>query len=274
MDVLSAEKLCQDSVDFLLEVWSPELGLFPYSTSVRGSAYVNDYRRPAADRYTVNTLLGLQQAASRWILGRSRSCRRSPTASSSADSSDLTSPADLGLLLVLLREDHDVVTYRRRGARPTAARRLEQVGGQTRPPDAQLGPLGAFSCCAIESEAEPGAHAVFRAISESFVDETSDLARHSVRLYRRWLVSFGSTVYFLRAMHEYAALTGDERAEALFENGVRKMVAQPGPERGMAVALQRPQGRPDRVLPGLRGASGRDGDALPLAGARSRDGRG
>ena len=42
-------------------------------------------------------------------------------------------------------------------------------------------------------------------------------------------MSFGSTVYFLRAMHEYAALTQNDRAEALFENGVRKMVHNQGP---------------------------------------------
>ena len=102
---MSADNLCQDSVDFLLEVWSPELGLFPYSTSVRGGAYVNDYSRPAVDRYTVNTLLGLQEPASAGFLDDGE-------LSSLTDRflerrfQDLTSLADLGLLLVLLKEDH------------------------------------------------------------------------------------------------------------------------------------------------------------------------
>ena len=227
MTVLSAEKLCQDSVDFLLEVWSPELGLFPYSTSVRGSAYVNDYRCPAADRYTVNTLLGLQEAATAGFLDESE-------LSSLTDRflerrfQDLTSLADLGLLLVLLREDH-ASEYRSQALdrllRVAMSKSVSRLDVQT----LSWMLWGLSAAAASTSEARPGADAVFRAISENFVDETSNLARHSVRQYRRWLVSFGSTVYFLRAMHEYAALTGNDRAEALFENGVRKMVANQGP---------------------------------------------
>jgi len=227
VDALSARGLCQESVDFLLEVWSPELGLFPYSTSVRGGSYVNDYRRPAADRYTVNTLLGLQQAAAAGLLDES-------AVSALVDRflercfHNLTSPSDLGLLLVLLRKEQ-TSPYRRE-----ALDRLVRLASSEGTGKLDLQTLGwvlwGLSTAAPSSpEAEPGAHAVFRTISDGFVDKTSDLARHSVRLYRRGLVSFGSTVYFLRAMHEYAALTGDERAVALFENGVRRMVDNQGP---------------------------------------------
>jgi hypothetical protein len=227
VNTLSARELCQESVDFLLEVWSPELGLFPYSTSVRGSAYVNDYRRPAADRYTVNTLLGVQEAARAGLLDV-RELSSLVERFLERCFHNLTSPADLGLLLVLLREEQ-TSPYRRdaldRLARLTAGKAAGKLDLQT------LGWVlwGLSTAAPSNPEAEPGAHAVFHAISDGFVDKATDLARHSVRLYRRGLVSFGSTVYFLRAMHEYAALTGDTRAEALFENGVRRMVDNQGP---------------------------------------------
>jgi hypothetical protein len=224
---LSARALCQESVDFLLEVWSPELGLFPYSTSVSDGLYVNDYRRPAADRYTVNTLLGLQEASGVGLL---------PERDSSALVErflercfhNLTSPSDLGLLLVLLR-DQQASTDRRE-----ALERLVDLATSKGAGKLDLQTLGwmlwGLSVAASTSrEAERAAQAVFQVISGGFVDPSSDLARHSVRLYRRGLVSFGSTVYFLRAMHEYAALSDDTRAEALFENGVRRMVHNQGP---------------------------------------------
>lgn len=227
MNALSARELCQESVDFLLKVWSPEQGLFPYSTSVRGGTYVSDYRRPAADRYTVNTLLGLQEAARAGLLDHR-------TLSSYVECfldrcfHNLTSPADLGLLLVLLRDEY-TSRYRRE-----ALVRLVQVANSESVGKRDLQTLGwvlwGLSVVApLSPEAERAARSVFDAISNGFVDKASDLGRHSVRLYRRGLVSFGSTVYFLRAMHEYAALTGSARAEALFENGVQRMVHNQGP---------------------------------------------
>jgi hypothetical protein len=227
VNALSARGLCQESVDFLLEVWSPELGLFPYSTSVCGSSYVNDYRRPAADRYTVNTLIGLQEAARAGLLDE-RELSSLVERFLERCFHNLTSASDLGLLLVLLREEQ-ASPYRREALERLARLATSKAAGKL---DLQtLGwVLWGLSVAAPTSpEAEPGAHAVFQAISDAFVDEASDLARHSTRLYRRGLVSFGSTVYFLRAMHEYAALTGDARAEALFENGVRRMVENQGP---------------------------------------------
>jgi hypothetical protein len=227
MDTPSARYLCQNSVDFLLEVWSPELGLFPYSTSVRVGEYVNDFRRPAADRYTINTLLGLEEASRAGFLDASEF-------SSLVERflelrfADLTSIADVGLLLVLLRE-HQGDRYR-----GEALDRLVRVATDGAAAKLDLQTLGwmLWGLCAAapsSADAERAAHEVFRTISTSFVDEASQLARHSVRLYRRGLVSFGSTVYFLRAMHEYAALTADARAEELFESGVRKMVRNQGP---------------------------------------------
>src|SRR6185437_13997743 len=51
-----------DAHAFLDDVWSTELGLFPYSTSVVDGSYVNDFRLQGSIRYTVNSLLGLKRA--------------------------------------------------------------------------------------------------------------------------------------------------------------------------------------------------------------------
>jgi hypothetical protein len=223
----SASHLCQSSVDFLLEVWSPELGVFPFSTRVRGGEYVNDYRQPAADRYTINTLLGLEEASRAGFLDDSEFASLVERFLE-LRFADLTSIADIGLLLVLLREG------RAHRYRQEALDRLVRMATGPTAGKLDLQTLGWILwglCAAAPSSpaAERGAHDVFRTISSNFVDGASQLARHSVRLYRRGLVSFGSTVYFLRSMHEYAALTGDKSAEALFENGVRKMVGNQGP---------------------------------------------
>ena len=227
MSTASAGHLCQSSVDFLLDVWSPELGLFPYSTSISAGEYVNDFRRPAADRYTINTLLGLEEAAGAGLLDTSEFSRLVEQFLE-LRFADLTSIADVGLLLVLLKEHGTDVSRRE------ALGRLVRLAtdGAIATHDIQTLSWALWGLCAAapsSADAERAAHDVFKTISTKFVDDVSQLARHSVRLYRRGLVSFGSTVYFLRAMHEYAALTADKRAEELFENGVRTMVRNQGP---------------------------------------------
>jgi hypothetical protein len=77
--------------------------------------------------------------------------------------------------------------------------------------------------------AEAAAHELFERMLADYVDPGTGLPRHSLRPYRRGIVSFGSLVYFLRALHETAETFGDERAERLFREGVASAIAMQGP---------------------------------------------
>ncbi len=67
-------------------------------------------------------------------------------------------------------------------------------------------------------------------IVTELVDPGTGLPRHSGARYRRNVVSFGSLVYFLRAMHEAAVGLGDDRAQRLFERGVARAISFQGPQ--------------------------------------------
>jgi hypothetical protein len=219
--------LLEHSTTFLRETWSSDEGLFPFSTSLVDGQYVNDYEHHLSLRYTVNTLLGLKEAAAhggadpedvrtmteRFLTRRSR---------------DMTSPADFGLLLVLLRDELD---------RPEARAALERVAEIAR--RGSSGDLSVqdlawmlWGACEANRAGAEGTDETARLLNQriqsDYVDGASGLARHSTKRYRSRIVSFGSSVYFLRAMREYAKTTGDESAARLFSGGVRTMVGLQG----------------------------------------------
>jgi hypothetical protein len=77
--------------------------------------------------------------------------------------------------------------------------------------------------------AEDTARAIFAAVRRDFVSRKSGLPRHTTSRYRRDIVSFGSLVYFLRAMHEFALTFDDRSAAELFEAGVARALVFQGP---------------------------------------------
>ena len=83
---------------------------------------------------------------------------------------------------------------------------------------------GLCAAAAGSRAAERAAHDLFELLQREFVDPRSLLPRHSASRLRRTAVSFGAIVYFLRSVHGYARLTGDTRAEAQFESGVRRVI--------------------------------------------------
>jgi hypothetical protein len=230
MGEFSAATLCRTSAAFLYDVYSPELALFPYSTSVVDGAYVNDYRLQGAIRYTINTLLGLQQAGEAGLLPTGTS---PPAALVEAFLErrwhDVRSPADLGLALVLLRQSQrgDAV-----GGAVGELHAIVASGAHTTLHVQDLCWMlwGLTATAPDDDRAEHAARAVYRTIVAERVDPNSSLPRHSLSRYRRGFVSFGAIVYFLRAMSEYAALTGEDHARSLFDQGVRTMMANQGPQ--------------------------------------------
>jgi hypothetical protein len=220
--------LREESVSFLEKVYRPDAALFPFSTSVESGRYVNDYGPPETLRYTINTLLGLQQSARTDVGPEPERVRAMVDSFLERQYANITSYADLGLLLVLLQDRPE--DSRARDALRRIADAIASGGARVLNMQALGWMLWGLTAVAhTEASAELSAAALFRLIKHEFVAPGSLLPRHSVRAYRRRLVSFGATVYFLRAMSEYAALTGDESARALFEDGVRRMIDIQGP---------------------------------------------
>jgi hypothetical protein len=217
-------------VRHLTAVRDESSALFPYSTRLVDGRYVNDYGHPDAIRYTINSLLGLSAIARAGNHG--------------VDSNDIMAMieefldrqeprvvtcADAGLLMLLLVE-HGLPNSGLAGVW------LERVGGRASDPrslNMQDLAWALWGACAATraglAGAEEMASAIFAAVRRDFLSTSSGLPRHTTNRYRRDIVSFGSLVYFLRAMHEFALTFDDRSAAELFEAGVRRALAIQGP---------------------------------------------
>jgi hypothetical protein len=78
---------------------------------------------------------------------------------------------------------------------------------------------------ASEARAERLAHALFDLIRDEFVHPDSGMPRHTVERYRAHMVSFGSTVYFLRALYEYGETFASAQARELFHACLSRVLA-------------------------------------------------
>jgi hypothetical protein len=78
---------------------------------------------------------------------------------------------------------------------------------------------------AHESRGRTLAHHAFDIIRDRYVHPETGLPRHSLRRYRAHTVSFGSIVYFLRAMHQYARAFDSDAARLLFAAGAERTLA-------------------------------------------------
>jgi hypothetical protein len=220
------------SVSLLASMYRPGDALFPFSTRLGARGLEHTFEHPHTIRYTINTLLGVQRAAQSgaddpFLQGTDGMVDRLLE----LHLGETGNPADLGLLLLLLAEggrDEALLSELVRRIRGTAER---TPAGSFTIQDLSWMLWGASVAARLGA---PGAATladeIFAIVDESFVDRESLLARHSLSRYRRRIVSFGGTVYFLRAAYEYAALTGESRPARLFENGVRAMLRIQGPQ--------------------------------------------
>lgn len=219
-------ELCSSSASLLARMYDPGAGLFPYSTRTRGGVLEHDFEHPHTLRYTINTLLGLQRAA--------RTDQRVAFLGGTNAMVDhfldlhrdvVTDPADLGLFLLLLVEgNRDALLLDEIAARVGAASRGSAGRGLALQDLCWMLWGASVAARSGVARAEPVAHELFALVDGTFVDRDSLLARHSLGRYRSRIVSFGATVYFLRAVYEYAVLTGSTRPARLFEHGVEAIL--------------------------------------------------
>jgi len=223
--------LLEGSVENLLASWSEPLALFPFSSRLRDGTVTHDYANPIATRYTINSLLGLLEAARSGRLGISEAEVRAQAEAFLRREAELVSlPADHGLATLLIA-GLDGDSDRLRGH----VRTLAEVLARAAPRSLEMQDLAwilwgaAGAACAGAAGAQNVVRCAFDLITAELVDERSGLPRHTSARHRRNVVSFGALVYFLRAMHEAARVLGDERAQELFDAGVARAVSLQGP---------------------------------------------
>ena len=206
-DALGIERLRAGALDFLPRSFDPARGLCSFKAELVDGELVQDWSHWVTPRYTINSLLGLHAAGydrADELTDRFLHCN------------EVTHPADRGLLAVLHCE---------RGDLDRAAALVPQLGAA----HLELQDLAWLLWGACAAGSEEAAASLLARMLEDYVHPRTGLPRHSLRSYRRGIVSFGSLVYFLRALHEAASTFGDERAEQLFRNGVEAALALQGP---------------------------------------------
>lgn len=225
---------CDDALAYLRHAYDSERAIFSRMSTVGADGkIINDWSMRDSLRYTINAYLGLVEAERHlgpvdWIGNVADRVRQFI----SLHDELIVSVADRGLLLVLLAQvdlDH-----------PAVARSLDAIETAIDERDAikhlNMQDLAWMLWGATALDGDPRAaaiaHRIFGMIRGNFVHPTSGMPRHSTRRYRWHTVSFGSIVYFLRAMHEYADTFGSEDARSLFTNCLRRVLALQGTDGG------------------------------------------
>jgi hypothetical protein len=220
------------SASLLERMYDPDAALFAFSTRLgeRGGL-VHTFEHPHTVRYTINTLLGLQRAEANEASDLvARGTDRMVDRFLARHLDRTTNPADLGLLLLVLVEGG-----REEALLDELVGRIARTFERTSPHRFTIQDLawmlwGTSVAARVGAAGAEGlAERLFALVNESFVDSQSLLARHSLSRHRGRIVSFGGTVYFLRAAYEYAALSGESRPARLFESGIRAMLGIQGP---------------------------------------------
>ena len=241
--------LCGGALEFLSNALDERRGIFSYSARLVGDRFVNDFEHPLAVRYTINTLLGLREAA-----------RVDPRAPLAAEFPELLerfldrqlpcvrSAADLGLLLALLADcGHERVAGDvLRQVEEIARTRLSSLNVQ----DVSWMLWGTTALVrAGWSGAEETAHRLAATLLDDFAGPPSALPRHTLARFRGHVVSFGSVTYFLRALHEYGLTLADERALERADRALQCVLAAQGPNGEWPWMLSVADARPLDVYP-------------------------
>ncbi|HTW43628.1 MAG TPA: hypothetical protein VMD79_15080 [Solirubrobacteraceae bacterium] len=242
---------CQRALDYLSHEYDGQRAWFSWRSRAGADGQVlHDFQAPWSLRYTVNTYLGLAAAERHageiaWL----GPVRERLAQFLSGFEPELVNCGDRGLLLVALADcdpSHPAVErsldqLERAIARGDAAQRLDlqQLAWM----------LWGAARWSTSERASRLADQLFALIERRFVHPDTGMPRHSTHRYRAHTVSFGSVVYFLRAMHEYGQACGSERASELFTTCLRRVLAIQGQDGAWPWMLDVRSAQPVDVYP-------------------------
>lgn len=222
-----ASDYCGQALEYLSYAYDARRAMFSFSTSEgRQGEMINDFAMPHSLRYTINTLLGLSEVERhRGEIGWLGDVGDRVAEFLAKHEHSIQNSGDHGLLLVLLAAanrshpavDRSLCRLLRVAARPNVARRLnmQELGWM----------LWGATAWKERRDGQVLAVRVFDVIRTRFVNQASGMPRHCLRPYRAHIVSFGSIVYFLRAMYEYDRAFGSEVARRLFMRCLERVLA-------------------------------------------------
>ena len=242
---------CTQALEYLRLAYDPQRALFSYSTRLDNDGrIVNDFRFPESLGYTLTTYLGLTEAQRHrgpidWLGNVTDRVHDFLELHEDA----LSSPVDQGLLLVLLAavdRSHPAVQrsfdrIERILADERGIRRLNMLD--------LAWMLWGTATWADEARAPALAGWLFKLVWSQYVHPATGLPRHSVARYRAHTVSFGSTVYFLRAMYEHSEAFGSDVARDLFVAGVERVLEIQGPDGAWPWMIDVRSGLPFDIYP-------------------------
>jgi hypothetical protein len=201
--------------------------LFAYSTTLQHGRYINNYDHPAACRYTINCLAGLQRAKIfqevDWnielLLDRFLTLHWTA----------VTNYGDNGLLLYVLAV----------AAHPKAEAQLSRIERITNDDRAlltlniqeicwMLAGLTKYAEVSGTRRAIAATKKCWTILSDRYVDQRTLLPYYSLSRFRPGFTSFGGIAYFLWSVYDYARTFDDEQARATFKASVQQVMKLQG----------------------------------------------
>lgn len=220
--------LLQHCSDLLHAMYDGRSGLFSYSTRVVGGSYVNDFQHPLKLRYTINTLLGIQQALQFYPLDWNLDQLIAQFLQ--VNRAAITNPADCGLMLALLaRTNHP--------CQPEFHSQIQNILKGKNAGSLSAQELGwmLFGCTTAARLSQHQsdvalADELYQIIRDRLVVPKTGLPRFSLSGARRRCTSFGGVVYVLMSLAEYGNAFQHQPALDLFRHAATTVIGLQGPQ--------------------------------------------
>lgn len=217
--------LVRATANVLRGMYDETTGRFSSTTSAVDGRYVSAFSDPLSMRYSINSLLGLARAEKYERIGWD--CTAATDLLLERNQASKRYVGDEGLLLSLLVEIEHADT----DAQYAKVRGLAETVRQGAHPVLQdvawlLSGLSAYA--GVHPEARDAAVELYEVMRGDYTHPHSRFPLHVPTGRRSHLLSFGGLVYYLRALWDYAAAIGDERALGEFEDLVRRVIDRQG----------------------------------------------
>ena len=212
----------------LREMYDAHRGLFSYSTRIVNGKYENNFAHPKAQRYTINTLAGLNRLSR--VAPNLWNFEQTLEKYLRYQGAHIRDPGDHGLLLYVLSECQHPSAANQYASVKRYANEVTFCRQDLQDACWQLYGLIAYARHFDSGEARVLADSCMEWLRARFLNRNTALPYHRSSGPRKRFVSFGGITYFLKALYEYGKAFDDDSSLTLFKKGVRTIVAHQGPQ--------------------------------------------